>query len=502
MRQSSTLDRRLFIKSASHFVGSTAVTASMLSLGSSMPVSPARSQPNTPPPEPLIQPPEIRSVNGTLDTTITAAPGQVQLGDRAFAGLLYNGAYVPPTLRARLGDTLRITFRNNLTSGLERPGFVGPICSGPGTPSNLHFHGMSVSPQGNSDNVFVHVKPGETFQYQVRIPAVGRQGPGLFWYHPHAHGFVNDQILAGMSGALVVDGIEQLFPLLQELPERFFLIKHVKLDDESELVSINGQINPVVAMRPGEMQFWRIAHIGASDFYRFRLEGMPLYVIATDGHALSRPRKMTEFFIGPGERIDAIAVGPPAGEYPLRTISYQNEAWRPPEPVRQLAVVNSSGGLPSAATEDEILRRQVTGRQWIDEVRTAPIARRRTLVYSRTDDRKVFMIDGRVTDEARTDQTVKLGDTEEWTVVNTDQQYHSFHIHQTPFLVTELGGVSRNDDGLRDTFSVPPATDQGPGVLKVVIPFTDPVTVGRFVYHCHAVDHEDKGMMGIIEVIA
>jgi FtsP/CotA-like multicopper oxidase with cupredoxin domain len=112
------------------------------------------------------------------------------------------------------------------------------------------------------------------------------------------------------------------------------------------------------------------------------------------------------------------------------------------------------------------------------------------------------MIDGRVIDEARTDQTVKLGDTEEWTAVNMDQQYHSFYIHQTPFLVTEVGGVSWNDDSLRDTFSVPPATDQGPGVLKVVIPFTDPVIVGRFVYHCHAVDHEDKGMMGVIEVVA
>ena len=152
--------------------------------------------------EPLIQPPETRSASGILDATITAAPGPVQLGDRAFTGLLYNGAYVPPTLRARLGDTLRITFRNNLTSGLDRPGYVGPICTGAGTPSNLHFHGMSVSPQGSSDNVFVHVQPGETFQYQVRIPASGRQGPGLFWYHPHAHGFVNDQILryVGRSG--------------------------------------------------------------------------------------------------------------------------------------------------------------------------------------------------------------------------------------------------------------------------------------------------------------
>ena len=74
-------------------------------------------------------------------------------------------------------------------------------------------------------------------------------------------------------------------------------------------------------------------------------------------------------------------------------------------------------------------------------MRASPIARRRRIVYSRTEDRSVFMIDGRVMDDDRVDQTVKLGDTEEWTVVNTDQQYHSFHIHQTSYLVTEVNGA-------------------------------------------------------------
>jgi suppressor of ftsI len=134
-------------------------------------------------------------------------------------------------------------------------------------------------------------------------------------------------------------------------------------------------------------------------------------------------------------------------------------------------------------------------------VRASTIARRRRLEYSKTEDRSVFMIDGRVMDDDRVDQTVKLGDTEEWTVVNTDQQYHSFHIHQTAFLVTEVNGMGQDEDSLRDTFPIPPATDDGPGVLKVIIPFTDPEIVGRFVYHCHAVDHEDKGMMGIVEVV-
>jgi FtsP/CotA-like multicopper oxidase with cupredoxin domain len=435
--------------------------------------------------ERLVQPSEICSENRVLNAALRAAPGRVQLGDFAFPGLLYNGSYMPPLLRVRLGDTMRIRFTNAL----------------PDDPSNLHYHGMAVSPQGKSDNVFVHVHPGGEFDYEVRIPARGRQGPGLFWYHPHAHGVVDKQILGGMSGGLVVDGSEQLFPVLKGLPERFLLIKHAELG-ENEIISINGQVEPRVEIRPGEMQFWRIGNIGAEMFLNFGIEGMPLYVVATDGHPLSRPRKMTQLFLGPGERVDAIAIGPRSGEYAMRTIPFKNEAWKKPEPSRPMATIVSTGsGALGSRAEGEILDQRLAGASWTEEVRSARIARQRTLTYSTTADRKVFMIDGHVMEEDRVDQTVKLGDTEEWTIVNTDQQYHSFHIHQTAFLVTEVDGARRSEDSLRDTFSVPPATDAGPGVLKVVIPFTDPVIVGRFVYHCHAVDHEDKGMMGVIEVV-
>jgi FtsP/CotA-like multicopper oxidase with cupredoxin domain len=229
---------------------------------------------------------------------------------------------------------------------------------------------------------------------------------------------------------------------------------------------------------------------------------MPLYVVATDGHPLSRTRKTLEFFLGPGQRIDAIAIGPDAGEYAMRTISFQNQAWNKPVPSTQLATIVSAGPRASpTSVEAEILRQTLVGPAWIDQVRASPIARRRTLVYSRSPDRQTFYINGRVMNDNRIDETVHLGDTEEWTIVNADQQYHSFHIHQTPFLVTEVNGAPRRDDGLRDTFSVPPATDTKRATLKVVIPFTDPVIVGRFVYHCHAVDHEDKGMMGVVEVV-
>ena len=361
---------------------------------------------------------------------------------------------------------------------------------------------MAVSPKGNSDNVFIHVHPGEEFKYEVQIPAHGRQGPGLFWYHPHAHGFVTGQMLGGMSGGIVIEGLENDFPILRGLPERFFFIKHAEQQGR-EIISINGQVNPTVTIKPGEIQFWRLAHIGATLFIKFRIEGVPLYAIATDGHPLSRPRKMTTIFIGPGERIDALVIGPPAGEHAMTTIPFQNQAWRSPDPAQQMATILAAGGDGTLkANEADIMEQRVSGPRRIEEVRAAPLARRRVLNYSRTDDRKMFMIDGRVMEEDRIDQTVKLGDTEEWTVVNTDQQYHSFHIHQTPFLVTAINGVAADEDSLRDTFSVPPATEVGPGSLRVVIPFTDPVIAGKFVYHCHAVDHEDKGMMGVVEVVA
>src|SRR5262245_29280259 len=309
------------------------------------------------------------------------------------------------------------------------------------------------------------------------------------------------QILGGMSGGLAVDGFETLFPIVRGLPERFFLIKHAEPGGDREIISINGQLNPDVQIQPGELQFWRIANIGATLFIKFEIEGMPLYVMAIDGHPRSRPDRTTEFFVGPGQRIDVIAIGPPAGAYAMHTISFQNQAWKTPDPPQQLATIVSEGsGTPARDTEKDVLNQRVASARWFDEVRSTPIAHRRTLVYSRTPDRRVFMINGRVMDENRVDQTVKLGDTEEWTVINTDQQYHSFHIHQTGFLVSEVNGIRQNEDSLRDTYSMLPATGDGPSVLKVVIPFTDPVIVGRFVYHCHAVDHEDKGMMGVIEV--
>jgi len=333
-------NRRSFLKGAARAGFAAATLRSSAMLVGDAAALPKPSRAVAAEPKPLIQPGEIRSQNGILRTTIAAAPGRVQLGDFAFPGLLYNGAYLPPLLRPRLGDTMRITFRNNL----------------PDDPSNLHYHGMSVSPQGNSDNVFIHVHPGHQFEYEVRIPATGRQRPGLFWYHPHAAWRCCQTDFSAACPADLSSTVSKIsFRSCRRCRKRFFLIKHAELGEDNEIISINGQLNPIVQIRPGEMQFWRIANIGATLLIKFRIEGMPLYAVATDGHPLSQPRKITELFLGPGERIDAIAIGPQAGKYAMRTIAFQNEAWKKPGPVQQLATVVSDGpGTATANTEAEV----------------------------------------------------------------------------------------------------------------------------------------------------
>jgi FtsP/CotA-like multicopper oxidase with cupredoxin domain len=107
----------------------------------------------------------------------------------------------------------------------------------------------------------------------------------------------------------------------------------------------------------------------------------------------------------------------------------------------------------------------------------------------------VFFIDGKTFDPNRIDTRVRLGAVEEWTIRNDSDELHDFHIHQTGFQLVEVNGVPQPLDGYYDTVNVPVR-----GEIKIIIPFTDPVMVGKFVYHCHLLSHEDKGMMATIEV--
>jgi FtsP/CotA-like multicopper oxidase with cupredoxin domain len=426
-------------------------------------------------------PPMLTSRDGRLDVDLVSAPATYTIDGHEFQGTLYNGAYMPPVWRVRSGDTLTVNLHNRLSEA-----------------TNLHFHGLGVSPLGNGDNVFLHVAPGEAFKYQIRIPD---KHVGLFWFHPHMHGDVDRQIIGGLSGGILVEGSNRLYPILAGLTERVILLKHHPIGraDYQELVTVNGVTAPTFPIRPGEAQLWEMGNIGADRFLKVKIEGMPFYLIGRDGYFVPRPIRMDEVLLGPGQRVSAIGGQP--GTYAFKSVSFVFDERQAPLPEVKLGTVVSQGPRADvAAVEAKVRGQHVNAPLYVEVVRSSPIAHRRTFAFSVSPDKKHFFINDQVFDENRTDVTAKLGDTEEWTILNNDTQYHDFHIHQTGFLVTEVNGVATHFDGLRDTFSVPPLKNGRSGVAKMIIPFTNPQIVGRFVFHCHVSKHEDKGMMQTIEV--
>jgi suppressor of ftsI len=429
-------------------------------------------------------PPMLYSRDGQLHVDLVAAPGTYTIGGHQFQGMLFNGQYMPPIWHLRAGDTLTVTLHNRLSQE-----------------TNLHFHGLDVSPLKNGDNVFLHVHPGETFNYKIKIP---ERHVGLFWYHPHMHGDVDQQIIGGMSGGIIIEGSDRLYPFLKRLTERVLLIKHHPIGraDYQELITVNGLMAPTIPIRPGEAQFWQIGNIGADRFLRVKIDRMPFCVIGRDGYFLPRPIRMEEVLLGPGQRVAAIVVGGQAGSHAFKSVAFKFDERQPSLPEVNLGTVVSQGAPADvAAAEANVSAQRVNGPLYVDVVRSSQIARRRTFAFSADPHKTAFFINDKVFDEHRTDVTVKLGDTEEWTILNRDSQYHDFHIHQTGFLVTEVNGSPTHFDGLRDTFSVPPLRNGKPGEAKLIIPFTNPEIVGRFVFHCHVVKHEDKGMMMTVEVV-
>src|SRR6266446_8260558 len=167
------------------------------------------------PPALLPTPPELRAKGHTLSLTLHAASASD--GKNSF---YFNGQPNAPTLRLSPGDQLKITYVNDLPAKPPEKCLAGPCMD----MTNLHFHGLAVSPQAPQDNVLdMMAMPGQSLHYTVHIPK--DHPPGLYWYHTHPHGESYRQALDGMSGALLIEGIESYFPPLVGLPERVLVVR-------------------------------------------------------------------------------------------------------------------------------------------------------------------------------------------------------------------------------------------------------------------------------------
>ncbi|HJW00430.1 MAG TPA: multicopper oxidase family protein [Arthrobacter sp.] len=447
----------------------------------------------------LSQPPEERSLDGELALRLEAAPGLIPVAGRQATALGYNGHSPGPTIRLRGGDVLKVKLVNNLD-----------------TATNLHVHGLHVSPEGNGDNVLMSVEPGGTFDYEYRLPR--DHPPGVYWYHPHHHGMVADQMFAGLFGAIIVEDPEPVGASV----ERVLVISDTTLDGlgniaaaspmermmgrEGELVLVNGQSNPQLSARPGERERWRIVNACVSRYLRIRLDGQQLQLLGLDSGRFQEPENLEELLLTPGNRADLL-VTTATGESVLRAL-HQNRGSMPgmmgpgsgaQNPAEQpdgaaLATLRVSGG--PAAPPSALPAFEGPG-----DLRLSAVAARRQIVLAvgmgggmgMGAGMMRFTLNGREFNAERTDIAVAAGNVEEWTLINTSPMDHPFHLHVWPMQIIEQDGQGTAKAIWQDVVNVP-----ANGRVKVRVAFK--TFKGRSVYHCHILDHEDLGMMGVIEV--
>jgi FtsP/CotA-like multicopper oxidase with cupredoxin domain len=448
----------------------------------------------------LVEPPTLSSTNGRLQVRLEAVAGPVQIAGRPATALSYNGGLPGPTLRLQPGDRLQVQLVNRLPD-----------------PTNLHVHGLHVSPEGNSDNPFVKIDPGTAFDYDYQLP--DDHPPGVYWYHPHHHGMVADQIFGGLYGAIIVGHPQDFTGSIPVTRERVLVVSDISLNAagiiraptamarmrgrEGDMILLNGQNRPKLTARPGERERWRIINACTSRYLRLRLDGQPLQLLGLDSGRFAAPRDVDEIILVPGNRADLL-VTTTAGTSQLRALPYNrgdpmgmgmdggmgNDA-QPSSSDVALATLNVTGGdapaLPAVAAQTKPR-----------DLRGAVVAQRRELTFAMGmgamgGGSMSFTIDGDEFNPDRDDQTVDVGTVEEWTLTNTSPMDHPLHLHVWPMQLVEERGQPLELPTWQDVVNVPARSN-----VKVRIAFDD--LVGRTVYHCHILDHEDQGMMGIINV--
>lgn len=436
----------------------------------------------------LTLPPELVSSGGVLEVELDAAPRTLRVGGERVTMLGYADGVPGPTLRLRPGDRLQIRLRNGLDEA-----------------TNLHVHGLHVSPEGNGDNPFVVIEPGQGFDYSYQLPP--DHPAGTYWYHPHLHGTVADQVFGGLYGAVVVEEDDPV-PVARE---RVLVVSDVSFDGagnvrpasqqermmgrEGDLLLVNGQVAPVLEGRPGERERWRVVNACTSRYLRLVVDGQRFQLLGMDLDRSPVPEEVDEVVLAPGNRADLL-VTLAEGSTTVRTRGYDRgsmggmmSATSGPATLATLAAsgdaVTEEGRLPDVPTSRDLRTGEVDRRRELTMEMDMGMGMRGRMMS--------FTIDGREFDHERTDQQVAAGTIEEWTIRNTSPMDHPFHLHVWPMQVLEERGQVVKEPRWRDVIDVP-----ADGQVVVRIPFED--YPGRTVYHCHILDHEDLGMMGVIDV--
>lgn len=501
-------------------------------------------------------PVELRSSNGSLHVDFTLRTSVDVYGLTLYC-YVYSDTVESPTLRVRPGDDVVLNLKNGLPEAKGDGGHVHGSkqpCAGAAmnaSSTNLHFHGLNLPPVCHQDEV-IHtaIQPGDSaFEYRIRIPA--NQPPGLYWYHPHPHGFSERQVQGGASGALIVEGIEQAAPAVAGLPERVLVLRDQLIggvpeettgpeEDRPVVPTLDLSLNyvpilyplykpAVMLVRPRQREFWRVLNASADTFFNLQLLYWPdrdhqtaqrIQVIALDGVPAGKDYsevQRTSILLPPGSRAEFLMTTPPSGVFAqLLTQRYENGPAGNVESYRVLANLKAFDDAPLAPStalaagdsgakhEFEGLASLVPIRQrtlYFSEKAEDPAHPKRNVSYFLTaGDATPKMFDMNAT---KPDMTAVQGTVEDWVIENRAQESHVFHIHQLHFQLLERNGERVKESALRDTIEIPfwdGKSSTYPSV-KLRMDFRDPAIIGTILYHCHILEHEDGGMMGSLEIV-
>jgi FtsP/CotA-like multicopper oxidase with cupredoxin domain len=210
-------------------------------------------------------------------------------------------------------------------------------------------------------------------------------------------------------------------------------------------------------------------------------------VIAHDANPVDRIWTADSLLLAAGTRFDVLVQGGPAGRTQLQTLAYDTGPAGNKFPQATLATLVTEGpAVHSAALPTSPFAPT-------DDLSHAAIAARRTLVFSENKEGTEFYINGKQFDPNRVTFSPRIDTTEEWTIHNVTKEEHPFHIHVNDFQVMSINGRKVDSKSLRDTVPLPVG-----GTVVIRMRFTQ--FLGRYVFHCHILAHEDGGMMAVVDV--
>lgn len=372
--------------------------------------------------------------------------------------------------------------------------------------TNLHTHGWHVSPEEPSDYVMYELRTGETYYHEY--DTMLQPGGTLNLYHPHKHGVSAEQYWAGLIGALVVEDENDL---LAEYETHILILKDITLSGsepaphsmmrdfmhgkEGNVIMVNGQVNPRLYMKRGQVQRWRILNASNARFYKLSLEGHFMNLIGTDGGLLDKAYQRSELLLSPGERVDVLVKGAQStGNYRLRALPY-NRMGMGDSPTITLMTMTCNGTLSPAQSIPVSINP--------DAVRLDPnsleIMAERTLTLSMGQGNGY--INGQDFDVNPYTIMSDVNTYEIWTIQNNSGMDHPFHQHVNSAQIISITGGDSGYASLhtsipawKDTVLVPKW-----GSVKMLVPVMD--YTGMTMFHCHILEHEDIGMMGMWHIM-